>query len=93
MGLPLYLVERIGKIGYDEARAFVVAAEDADQARVLLSSPMDADDPDDSSMNRAFAGDEGMDTWLDDAQVSTKIISLESTYAEPTVVLRSFRHG
>jgi len=59
MGLPLYLVERLDKVGYDQAKGFVVAAENVDVARVLLASPVDAEDDDDSSMNRAYAGDEG----------------------------------
>lgn len=48
-GVNMYLLERIGDIGYDEADGFVVAAKTGDEARQQAAER---------------AGDEGAGTWL-----------------------------
>jgi hypothetical protein len=92
MGLPLYLIERVDRVGYDEACGFVVAAENEDVVRVLLSSPSDADE-EESSYNTLHAGDEGVATWLDPTKAVCELIAHDSVYDEPRIVMKDFRAG
>jgi hypothetical protein len=92
-GLPLFLFKRRDSARYDEACGFVVAAESEDQARALLSAPLDPDDNDSIFGNSLHAGDEGGGVWMDPEQSSCVQISSESIYEEPAVVLRDFRNG
>jgi len=89
-GLPLFKIESVDGASYDEANAFVVAAESEDQARALLSAPLDMDISFDHGL---YAGDEGTHIWADPSCSTCTRISLFSIYKEPTVVLRDFHSG
>jgi len=90
--MSLFLVTRNDGAGYDEANAFVVAALSEDQARALLSAPLDVDEMFDGGRG-VYAGDEGTRIWADPTTSTCEMISEFSCYEEPTVVLRDFHHG
>lgn len=71
--MKLYLIKR-EECGYDEARGFVVAAENEAEARKLASIE---------------SGDEGKHCWLDEKESECTLIS-NKTNLKSGVVLRDF---
>jgi len=96
-GLPLFLFGLTDDKAptHDVATGFVVAAESEEQARALLSAPLDADAPpeEDDRFNALHAGDEGREVWIDPQLSSCKRIADASMYPSPVVVLKRFQAG
>jgi hypothetical protein len=60
--MQLYLVERIGSTGYDEAAGFVIRADTPKDARKMAANE---------------AGDEGPHTWMDTRYSTCKVLTGE----------------
>ena len=58
--MKLWILARLGFVGYDEADGIVVAAESATDARMLASE---------------HCGDEGKSVWLDEKSASCLVLA------------------
>ncbi len=79
MFLKIYLLERIGRTGYDEFYGCVVAAKDAEDA-VTIAPCGHAFDPSDS-------------TWCDISQIKCTEVGVAKKNQKRGVIMASFKAG
>lgn len=77
--MDLYVLERVGDVGYDEYSAFVVAAEGPVQAREIAVSQS--------------SGDEPTSEWLNPACSEIELIGYAAPHIEASLILSDFNAG